>query len=167
MVAIKDELKFSSKEYWENTSQVVSGTFVAAAQDIVNGFSASLPEYDKEEVQVEGQFAYSVSSSDGMPIVFDTGASMSVTPRIEDFIGKPEVPTTDALYGLKGKIKIVGTGVVSWNVFDINGVTRKIKTTAHYIPEASTRLFSPQVHFQEQDGGKAVIKQDFVELTLK
>jgi hypothetical protein len=92
---------------------------------------------------------------------------MLVTPRREDFVGELQAPTTEALYGLKGKIKVVGTGIVRWNVFDVNGVTRQIKTTAHYIPDASTRLFSPQVYFQEQNGGEALIKESHVELTLQ
>lgn len=158
LLPVVEKFKYHWKEYWERKVNRMSYSFVA----ITNGFNTYLPVKENEK-----SFGYTVSASDGMPIVFDTGASMSVSPRREDFVGNLEAPTTDALYGLKGKISVVGTGVVRWNVYDINGVTRFLKTQAHYIPEASTRLFSPQVYFQEQEGGEALIRNDHIELTLK
>jgi hypothetical protein len=53
----------------------------------------------------------------GMPIVFDTGASASVSPLREDFIGPLSPPQFPTLKGLKDTIKVVGSGIVEWTIF--------------------------------------------------
>jgi hypothetical protein len=62
---------------------------------------------------------------------------MSVSPIGEDFLGDLKKPMTDELYGLKGKVKVVGMG---------HGVSRTIGTKAYYIPEGKIRLFGPQTY---------------------
>jgi hypothetical protein len=131
---------------------------------ITYGFSTILP--NEEIIESSSHRTYIMKNSDGMPIVFDTEASMSVSPVREDFIGDLDPPTTYALHGLKGKIDVLGTGTLTWTVFDVHGVTRSITTRAHYIPEASIRLFSPQVYFNEQ-GGMSCLTKDKMLLALK
>jgi hypothetical protein len=115
---------------------------------------------------------YVANCSHGLPIVFDTGCSISVSPFREDFIGERSKPPTDSLQGLKGKVKIVGVGRVNWTVFDVYGVTRTIKMRAVFdvygvtstikmrafnVPEGNIWLFSPQMYFQENDKGAGEI----------
>jgi hypothetical protein len=144
----------------------VRNVFIATTIDTSAGVQAILPN-EKEYEKKFGKKFYAMKASYDLSIVFDTRASMSLSPRRSDFIGRPNQPETEAMYGLKGKIKVVGTGIVSWTVYDVNGVIRTIKTKAHYIPDANTRLFSPQVYFQEQRGGEARIKSDSIEFVLK
>jgi hypothetical protein len=101
-----------------------------------------------------------------MPIVFDTGASMSLTPLREDFDGELKVPPITQMHGLKGAVKVIGMGRVSWTVFDALGVVRVIKTMAYLVPEGNIRLFSPQVYFQENGNGSGEIAKDGVKLVL-
>jgi GAG-pre-integrase domain len=102
----------------------------------------------------------------GMPIVFDTGASCSISPLREDFIGDLEKPMYATVKGLKGEIKVVGQGIVEWSIFDMDGVVRRIRTKALYIPEGNIRLFSPQVYFQEHMKGHAKIGATGLSWTL-
>jgi hypothetical protein len=93
----------------------------------------------------------------GMPIIFDTGASMSVTPLREDFVGVLGPPKIPNLRGLKGTVKVVGTGTVEWTIFDVQGLTRTIRTEAMFVPECNIRLLSPQVYFQQHMKGCAKV----------
>jgi hypothetical protein len=93
-----------------------------------------------------------------MPIVIDTGASVSLTPILSDFIS-PLVPTQlTELKGLTSKTNVVGKGLVEWPIRDYWNVPGVITTSAYYVPNASIRLFSPQSYFQEHDNqGRCVI----------
>jgi hypothetical protein len=51
---------------------------------------------------------YLSSCGHGMPIVFDTGASISVSPLCDDFIGDLQPAPYSTLKGLKGTIKVIG-----------------------------------------------------------
>jgi hypothetical protein len=87
---------------------------------------------------------YCSHKEDCVPIVIDTGASVSVTPVLTDFIG-PLLPCATAnLKGLSGSTEVIGEGTVKWLMRDMFGNKRNIRTTAYYVPEASIRLFSPQ-----------------------
>jgi hypothetical protein len=97
------------------------------------------------------------SNRDNMPIVIDTGASLSLTPNINDFIGDLKPAHIQDLNGLSSKTTVVGVGRVRWTVCDLFGVVRNIETTAYYVPEATIRLFSPQSYFQENDSGKCIV----------
>jgi hypothetical protein len=94
-----------------------------------------------------------------MPIVVDTGASVSLTPVLSDFTG-PLVPTQlTELKGLTAKTHVIGKGFVKWPIRDFWNVPGVIKTSAYYVPNASIRLFSPHCYFQENDNqGRCVIQ---------
>jgi hypothetical protein len=93
-----------------------------------------------------------------MPVVIDTGALVSLTPVLSDFIG-PLVPTQlTELIGLTAKTHVVGKGMVEWPIRDYWNVPGVIKTSAYYVPNASIRLFSPQCYFQEHENqGRCII----------
>jgi hypothetical protein len=101
-----------------------------------------------------------------MPIVFDAGASCCISPLLEDFIGDLETPMYATVKGLKKGIKVVGQGIVEWTIFDMDGVTRRIRTKALYIPEGNICLFSTQVYFQEHKKGQAKLKTTGLSWTL-
>jgi hypothetical protein len=91
---------------------------------------------------------YCSHKEDCVPIVIDTGASVSVTPVITDFIGPLRPCATANLKGLSGSTEVIGEGTVNWLMRDMFGNKRKIRTTAYYVPEASIRLFSPHTYFK-------------------
>ncbi|KAL3911553.1 MAG: hypothetical protein SGARI_001593 [Bacillariaceae sp.] len=93
-------------------------------------------------------------TNDDMPIVIDTGASISITPFKSDFIEPPRTNSKiPALKGLAHKTEVAGWGKVSWIIGDMYGVVHRVETYAYYVPEATIRLYSPQSHFQEQNNG--------------
>jgi hypothetical protein len=110
---------------------------------------------------------YCSHKEDCVPIVIDTGASVSVTPVLADFIGPLRPCVTANLKGLSGSTEVIGEGTVNWLVRDMFRNKRKIQTTAYYVPDASIRLFSPQTYFKEKKAGSLLITHDRTTLTLK
>ena len=101
------------------------------------------------------------------PIVLDTGASSSLTPILNDFIGPLKTATITEINGIGSTTRIVGVGTVEWHVRDYWNIVRVIHTTAYYAPDIQIRLFSPQVYFQENDDkGKCIIRSKLVTLDL-
>ena len=89
--------------------------------------------------------------SSEMPIVFDTGASFSVTPLASDFVTPLEAPSVSNMTGLADSVKIAGVGWVEWPIRDMFGRVHTVRTRAYHVPVATIRLFSPQSYFQESD----------------
>jgi hypothetical protein len=77
------------------------------------------------------------------PVVWDSGASRSVSPHRSDFVGPLEpTPLSMKLQGIARGIRIKGVGHVAWSFVDDTGMLRTLKVPALYVPEASTRLLS-------------------------
>ncbi len=132
------------------------GTALRASTDYVvpmweSSLSATNPRELVESVRTKS--VYFTPHSADFPIVIDTGASMSITPCRDDFKGKLDPAPITELHGLNSTSKVCGIGTVCWTVKDIFGVVRTIKTKAYYVPDASIRLFSPQVYFQSNGSG--------------
>ena len=110
------------------------------------------------------QGAYITSNSD--PIIFDTGASISVSPHRNDFLDfTPSDPKDVSLTGLNGETAVKGTGVVEYVVTTDAGDVRRLKTQAYFVPSADVRLFSVQRYLQPDDSGQLTItgKKSFFE----
>jgi hypothetical protein len=154
-------------EKWKKKQKEVSSVYEGALKAFIathmgqRGYNASDSyQYDNNDNSgslVPTTGAIFKARTNEMPIVFDTGCSMSVSPLRQDFIGELEESPTDSLQGLKSKVKVVGIGRVIWTIFDLNGITRTIKTRAYFIPEGNIRLFSPQTYFQENEKGSSKI----------
>ena len=111
----------------------------------------------------EGQYL-ATSELEHLPIVVDTGASRSLSPRREDFVTYS--PMSSKLTGIGSATNVVGKGTVRWEVTDQFGVTHEILAEAYHVPSASIRLYSPQAHFQKLDGGKLIVTKDECRLFL-
>ena len=98
--------------------------------------------------------AYWCDQDDPIPIIFDSGASISVSPVKEDFINLNTGGSHD-LSGLTCATQIEGTGTVEWTVMDDHGKSHKIVTEAYYVPKARVHLFSTFPYFKhpENKGG--------------
>ena len=97
-----------------------------------------------------------------MPIVIDTGASVSLTPNKNDFISFEA--RESSVHGIGAVSKVQGVGTVRWQIYDLNNHKHTIETRALYMPEAGIRLYSPQTHFQENTDGTMHITHDKVRL---
>ena len=107
------------------------------------------------------------SELDYLPIVIDTGASVTITPNPKDFTdGIQQTPLAD-LKGINSTTKVEGEGIIEWEVFDVEGVVRSIFTRAYYVPSASIRLFSPQSYFQEMSLGSGEMFTDRSKAVLR
>ena len=106
------------------------------------------------------------SKNEELPIVIDTGASLSLTPTLSDFIGDIKPCKLKELTGLSTKTSVVGVGTVEWTICDLFGVVRTLRTTAYYVPSATIRLFSPQSYFKEYRGGQCLVTEKRTVLTL-
>ena len=99
-----------------------------------------------------------------LPIVIDTGASISLTPNRDDFVSFEA--TESSVHGIGAVSKVLGTGKVRWKIYDMNNKTHVIETRALYMPEATIRLFSPQTHFQEHNNGEMHVTPTRVNITF-
>ena len=86
------------------------------------------------------------------PIVIDTGASISVSPNINDFVDGISEANVHDLKGLNHSTKVHGMGMVEWTIYDVYHSVKTIRTMAFYVPDATIRLFSPQTYFFEGGG---------------
>ena len=124
------------------------------------GLQTTLQQYD-EDLPLELPVIYVSSKPNELPIVIDTGASCSITPLLCDFINEPGVPDTKSMGGLTGTTtEVLGLGKINWDIEDVNGIRCPLITSAYFVPEATIRLFSPQVYIAEQ------YKENNVECTM-
>ena len=76
-------------------------------------------------------------------IIWDSGASVCVTPDQDDFIDyttNVDLKTVKTMGGASSVIK--GQGTVLWSVHDARGMLRHLKLKAYHIPTSTTRLLS-------------------------
>ena len=100
-----------------------------------------------------------------VPIVIDTGCSISVTPFVEDFVTELQPAQEDAMQGLNDSVRVKGIGWVDWTIRDIFNRVALVRTQAYHVPEARVRLLSTQTYFQEH--GKGSILQDHEKVISK
>lgn len=53
------------------------------------------------------------------PIMIDTGASISVTPHLSDFVGPLQKSDIAVLHGLSTDTQVVGYGDIEWSIRDV------------------------------------------------
>jgi len=83
-----------------------------------------------------------------VPVVIDTGCSMSVSPCAEDFQGEVE-PLDQLMHGLDGAAKVHGVGWVEWPIIDVFNNVNVMRTRCYHTPKAEMWLLSMQTIFQE------------------
>ena len=77
------------------------------------------------------------------PVVWDSGASLSISLDCDDFIGPIKKPTiATILKGIAKGLQIQGQGHVSWTIQDTNGQLRSLKVPAFYVPACGACLLS-------------------------
>jgi Reverse transcriptase (RNA-dependent DNA polymerase)/GAG-pre-integrase domain len=98
----------------------------------------------------ERAFIAGMSDEDLFTVIWDSGASTSVTPNLLDFAeGLVESAQPTVLQGLASGLQVKGRGIVHWNMLDASGAIRTIQTRALYVPECSQRLLSTQAYIQD------------------
>ena len=97
-------------------------------------------------------------SERGAPIIFDSDASISISPYSEDFMGnldtsRPEALGSKKLLGVSSGAAIKGVGKIRLLVHTDTGANRELITTTFYVPDARVRL-SSICRFREEYTGE-------------
>ena len=78
-------------------------------------------------------------------LLFDTGASMSMTPRLEDFITPPKPVNISPIKGIAGSLQPIGIDTVRYTIKDDNGDDIQLFIPdVLYCPAIPITLISPQ-----------------------
>jgi len=92
-----------------------------------------------------------LSGTGDLPVVFDTGATISISPIKTDFEHWDSLDPNTHIRGIDSTTKVEGVGTVKWTVLDDKGRRQTIRTKAYYVPQATIRLLSPQVYLQQPE----------------
>lgn len=104
----------------------------------------------------------------GFPVIFDSGASLAISPCKSDFSGQIEMFSYDRfLGGMAEGMKIEGVGNVKWSFKSEKGIIT-IHSRCYYVPAAKARLISPQRLFNKSKGitGKFITKENCATLSF-
>jgi hypothetical protein len=84
------------------------------------------------------------------PVIFNTGASLAITPDKSNFTGLLSIPTGNLrLGGMANGLIIEGIGTITWNFQHTDGSNVALTGSAYYVPGAKARLLSPQHLFDD------------------
>lgn len=119
----------------------IENTFsLTSPSDYESYYCASpLPEL-MERTQNRRGFLYHNDLTKDIPIVFDSGATITVTPNRGDFYSYTEI--NESINGITESGRVVGEGMVEFTICDDRGVQHKVQTKALHVPKAQVRLLS-------------------------
>ena len=87
------------------------------------------------------------------PVIFDTGASLAITPDKTDFDGPLTKPKGDLwLGGMANGLKIEGMGPVTWTISNGAADNVVVRGMAYKVPKATAHLLSLQRLFDASTG---------------
>ena len=100
------------------------------------------------------------------PIVWDSGASVCVTPARNDFVDYESSTNIGPVKGVGGNsTAVIGQGHVEWSIYDSNGLLRKLKLPAYHIPNCKTRLISTTSLLNTYQGEHIIINGNSLKLS--
>jgi len=111
------------------------------------------------------RFRASMSNDAVFPVIWDSGASVTISPDKSDFVGSMVSPSAiTQLKGIAKGLRIEGQGTVRWCVHDAFGNLRTLTLPAYYVPKIRIRLLSTTSLLQSY--GNETIKVEADKLTL-
>jgi hypothetical protein len=91
------------------------------------------------------------------PVIWDSGASISVSPSRAEFVGPYiKAPLAAKLMGIAKGMTIEGQGHVMWSFHDTAGMLRVLKVPAYHVPRIRARLLSTSSLLQTYKGEEIV-----------
>ena len=149
-----------------NVHPILDLTFVSASDKAVD-----LTTLTSTNSIFRFQSIYHVDSENGHPVVFDTGASITISPHKDDFVHldcSTSAINAISVKGLDSESTVEGVGTIRLRVHTDQGYHRIIETTAYYIPSARIRLLSVCRYQYENpnQGCKFVLADDRCVFTL-
>ena len=92
-----------------------------------------------------------IFDSDSIPIIVDSGATVTLSNSKHDFVSYTPYTTPRMVTGITSGLSLEGHGTISWQVVNDLGIAVPfIIHNAQYVPQLPTRLLSPQ-QLLEQD----------------
>lgn len=89
------------------------------------------------------RFISSIPFDSSLSVIWDSGASITISPDKRDFVGKVVKPSTmTQLKGIAKGLRIEGEGRVCWSFHDTNGQLRTLELPAYYVLKIRVRLLS-------------------------
>ena len=82
-------------------------------------------------------------------LIWDTGASISISPNKRDFIKLSNPDNRITLLGISKGLKVQGQGIVRWNLIDESGAIRPLEVPALYVPNCKVRLLRPHAIIEQ------------------
>jgi Reverse transcriptase (RNA-dependent DNA polymerase) len=123
-----------------------------------HAFTSFTPEAHENDVERMREASF--------PIIWDSGASVSLSFCKKDFVGKIKpVRRSSRIRGIKGDLDIKGIGTVRWAMFDDTHKLRIIEVPAYYAPDARTRLLSTSHLLQTYEGEEIAMQATRIRLT--
>ena len=98
------------------------------------------------------QSVYQAHHAQDKPLIFDSGASISITPDRNDFIKFSTNISGTTLSGITERAACKGRGTIKVTVLDDTGSKRDIITEALYVPAAKVKLLSVQRYCRKVKG---------------
>ena len=99
-------------------------------------------------------------------MIWDSGASVCVTPDREDFVEYTKESDIPHVKGIGGKeSQVLGKGIVSWSVHDNKGSIRTLRLPAYHIPTCKSRLISTTALLKASKGEFIVVESNKLELS--
>jgi hypothetical protein len=88
-----------------------------------------------------------------LTVIFDTGASLSITHDLGDFVEPPKPLARPMLLGgFANGTKIEGIGCVAWTFTGKDGMEVQLLVEAYYVPTSNQRLLYPQTLLCKEKG---------------
>ena len=107
-------------------------------------------QFKKVVVNNPSAFAAGLDAGEAFPVIWDTGASYTVSPCSDDFIGGVQpLASPIVLDGLATGLAVQGHGTVRWVVRAVDGTFKTVEMGAFYTPRGRSRLLSPQSYCQQ------------------
>jgi hypothetical protein len=88
-----------------------------------------------------------------LTVIFDTGASLSITHNLGDFVDPPK-PLARPMWlgGFANGTKIKGIRIVAWTFTGKYGMEVQLLVESYYVPTSKQRLLSPQTLLCKEKG---------------
>jgi hypothetical protein len=108
-------------------------------------------------LQAPIQYNNEMPSGSPFDVIWDSGASITVSPNQSDFVGRYEKPPMMIkLSGLARGLNIKGQGHVMWAVWNMEGMLRVIKVPAYHVPGCTICLLSTSSLLQTYIGEQII-----------
>ena len=125
------------------TKQIIAAHAIAAQVNMASISNGNFSTLIRMALQAPHRFRNAMSTSAAFPVIWDSGASISITPERKDFIG----PITDPgpitqLQGIAKGLRIEGQGHVMWAMQDTSGGIRMIQVPVYLVSRIKVRLLS-------------------------